>query len=178
MTNEDHDEQPPPCRAPASSAADEPAQRLAEIRAPCARPAATAAGRKMPPRSIAFPRPSAPPISCPDHRRSAGVRREPGAGDAGEMARPSGTARRLELHLIGPLQSNKVADAVERSTSSHTVDRPKIAYALAQEMARGWAAACRSSSRLTPGRAAKGRGAAAGYGRLSSPNAGRKPASM
>jgi pyridoxal phosphate enzyme (YggS family) len=42
----------------------------------------------------------------------------------------------LELHLIGPLQSNKAKEAVELFDVIHTVDRPKIATALAAEMAR------------------------------------------
>jgi len=42
----------------------------------------------------------------------------------------------VELHLIGPLQSNKAREAVELFDAIHTVDRPKIAAALAQEMAR------------------------------------------
>ena len=42
----------------------------------------------------------------------------------------------LELHLIGPLQSNKVCDAVELFDVIHSVDRPKIAAALAEEMKR------------------------------------------
>jgi len=42
----------------------------------------------------------------------------------------------IELHLIGPLQSNKARDAVELFDVIHTVDRPKIAHALAAEMAR------------------------------------------
>ena len=42
----------------------------------------------------------------------------------------------LELHLIGPLQSNKVRDAVELFDMIHSVDRPKIAAALAEEMSR------------------------------------------
>jgi len=42
----------------------------------------------------------------------------------------------LELHLIGPLQSNKVRDAVELFDVIHSVDRPKIARALADEFAR------------------------------------------
>ncbi len=42
----------------------------------------------------------------------------------------------LKLHLIGPLQSNKVRDAVELFDCIQTVDRPKLARALAQEMAR------------------------------------------
>lgn len=40
----------------------------------------------------------------------------------------------LELHLIGPLQSNKAADAVALFDVIHTLDRPKIATALADEM--------------------------------------------
>ena len=42
----------------------------------------------------------------------------------------------VELHLIGPLQSNKAREAVELFDCIHTVDRPKIAHALAAEMAR------------------------------------------
>ena len=42
----------------------------------------------------------------------------------------------LELHLIGPLQSNKTAEAVELFDAIHTVDRPKIAKAIADEMAK------------------------------------------
>ncbi len=38
------------------------------------------------------------------------------------------------LHLIGPLQSNKTADAVALFDVVHSVDRPKIARALAKEM--------------------------------------------
>lgn len=40
----------------------------------------------------------------------------------------------LELHLIGPLQSNKAAEAVALFDVIHTLDRPKIAKALAAEM--------------------------------------------
>lgn len=39
-----------------------------------------------------------------------------------------------ELHLIGPLQSNKTKEAVALFDVIHTVDRPKIAKALASEM--------------------------------------------
>jgi PLP dependent protein len=42
----------------------------------------------------------------------------------------------LELHLIGPLQSNKAADAVALFDVIETVDRPKIAEALAKELKR------------------------------------------
>lgn len=40
------------------------------------------------------------------------------------------------VHLIGPLQSNKAREAVAFFDAIHTVDRPKIAAALADEMGR------------------------------------------
>lgn len=42
----------------------------------------------------------------------------------------------IELHLIGPLQSNKAREAVALFDVIHTVDRPKIAEAIAKEMER------------------------------------------
>ncbi|MCR6629449.1 MAG: YggS family pyridoxal phosphate-dependent enzyme [Magnetospirillum sp.] len=42
----------------------------------------------------------------------------------------------VELHLIGPLQTNKVRDAVALFDVIETVDRPKLARALADEMER------------------------------------------
>ena len=39
----------------------------------------------------------------------------------------------IHLHLIGPLQSNKAADAVALFDTIHTVDRKKIARVLAEE---------------------------------------------
>jgi pyridoxal phosphate enzyme (YggS family) len=42
----------------------------------------------------------------------------------------------IELHLIGPLQSNKVREAVALFDVIETVDRPKLARSLAEEMAR------------------------------------------
>jgi hypothetical protein len=42
----------------------------------------------------------------------------------------------LKLHLIGPLQTNKVRDAVALFDAIHSVDRDKLAAALAKEMAR------------------------------------------
>ena len=42
----------------------------------------------------------------------------------------------VELHLIGPLQSNKARDAVQLFDVIHTLDRPSLAEALAKEMAR------------------------------------------
>ena len=40
----------------------------------------------------------------------------------------------LVLHLIGPLQTNKVKDAVAHGVVIETVDRPRLAEALAREM--------------------------------------------
>ncbi len=40
------------------------------------------------------------------------------------------------LHLIGPLQTNKVRDAVALFDAIETVDRPRLAEALAHEMER------------------------------------------
>ena len=46
----------------------------------------------------------------------------------------------LTLHLIGPLQSNKAADAIALFDWIHSLDREKLARALAQEIGR---ASCR-----------------------------------
>ncbi|MCK0197509.1 YggS family pyridoxal phosphate-dependent enzyme [Ancylobacter sp. 6x-1] len=42
----------------------------------------------------------------------------------------------VELHLIGPLQTNKVRDALGLFDVIHTLDRESLAVALAKEMAR------------------------------------------
>ena len=42
----------------------------------------------------------------------------------------------LTLHLIGPLQTNKAAEAVALFDVIHTLDRPKLATILAAEMAK------------------------------------------
>jgi pyridoxal phosphate enzyme (YggS family) len=42
----------------------------------------------------------------------------------------------LRLHLIGPLQTNKVRDAVKLFDVIHSLDRDKLAAELAEEMAR------------------------------------------
>lgn len=42
----------------------------------------------------------------------------------------------IELHLIGPLQSNKTKDAVALFDAIHTIDREKIARAIAEEISR------------------------------------------
>src|SRR4051794_30040155 len=42
----------------------------------------------------------------------------------------------VELHLIGPLQSNKARDAVAFFDAIHTLDRPSLAEALAKEIGK------------------------------------------
>jgi pyridoxal phosphate enzyme (YggS family) len=51
-------------------------------------------------------------------------------------ARAAAVGRNVELHLIGPLQSNKAREAVEFFDVIETVDREKIADALATAMAK------------------------------------------
>ena len=51
-------------------------------------------------------------------------------------ARAADLGKTLELHLIGPLQSNKAREAVEAFDVIETVDREKIAVALAEAMAK------------------------------------------
>jgi len=48
----------------------------------------------------------------------------------------------VELHLIGPLQSNKVREAVELFDAIHSLDRPKLAHALRAELDRSRRAPC------------------------------------
>ena len=50
--------------------------------------------------------------------------------------RAAGLGKAIELHLIGPLQSNKAREAVETFDVIQTIDREKIAATLAAEIAR------------------------------------------
>jgi pyridoxal phosphate enzyme (YggS family) len=53
---------------------------------------------------------------------------------------PAGTASRMEWHLIGPLQSNKVRAALDLFHTIHSIDRLRIAEAIDREAgARGLA---------------------------------------
>ena len=74
----------------------------------------------------------APVIAC----RPARVWRESRAGGQGKW--PALRARHpgLELHLVGPLQSNKAKEAVALFDAIHSVDRPSLAEALAKEFAK------------------------------------------
>ena len=60
-----------------------------------------------------------------------GCRRRSNAGPERRRDHPD-----LTLHLIGPLQTNKVAEAVALFDVIEVVDRPKLALALAREMAK------------------------------------------
>ena len=51
-------------------------------------------------------------------------------------ARAASLGKPIELHLIGPLQSNKAREAVETFDVIETVDRERIAAALAHEIQR------------------------------------------
>jgi pyridoxal phosphate enzyme (YggS family) len=51
-------------------------------------------------------------------------------------ARAAALGKSIELHCIGPLQSNKAREAVETFDVIQTVDREKIAAALAEAMAK------------------------------------------
>jgi PLP dependent protein len=53
----------------------------------------------------------------------------------------------VELHLIGPLQSNKARDALRLFDVIHTLDRASLAEALARETARGMAKAAGTAER-------------------------------
>jgi pyridoxal phosphate enzyme (YggS family) len=50
--------------------------------------------------------------------------------------RAAALGKRIELHLIGPLQSNKAREAVETFDAIETLDREKLAAALADAMAK------------------------------------------
>lgn len=127
----------PPAAPVASSAADAPAARLAEIRA-AIHQACRDGGRPEDAATLiavskTFGAADILPLIAAG-QRVFGENRVQETRDKWPTLRAQQDG--LELHLIGPLQSNKVADAVELFDVIHTVDRPKIAYALAQEMAR------------------------------------------
>jgi pyridoxal phosphate enzyme (YggS family) len=111
------------------------AQRLAEAQAKIAA-AAKAAGRDpadvhLIAVSKTFDAPEILPVLQAGHRQFGEnrVQEAKGKWPALKAQFPD-----LILHLIGPLQSNKVKEAVELFDAIHSVDRPKIARAIAVEM--------------------------------------------
>jgi PLP dependent protein len=114
-----------------------PAIRLAEVRARIAAAARDAGREPASVRLIAISKTFGPehitPVLDAGHRRFGENRVQEAKGKW-----PALKARfpDLELHLVGPLQSNKTREAVELFDAIHSIDRPKIAQAIAAEMAR------------------------------------------
>jgi pyridoxal phosphate enzyme (YggS family) len=118
-------------------AAESVAARLASVRAAIAC-AATAAGRD--PRSVAL-------VAVGKTHGAAAIEEALAAGQRifGENRVQEARLKfprlkehwpDLRLHLIGPLQTNKVSDAVALFDAIETVDRPKLALKLSEEMQR------------------------------------------
>jgi pyridoxal phosphate enzyme (YggS family) len=76
-----------------------------------------------------------PTIAEGDQRRFGENRVQEAQAKWGDLrARAAGLGKMIELHLIGPLQSNKAREAIETFDVIETVDREKIAAALADAM--------------------------------------------
>ena len=71
------------------------------------------------------------PVIAAGHRDFGENRVQEAAAKWPTLRRPD-----TRLHLIGPLQSNKAAEAVALFDVIHTLDRPKLARVLAEEMAK------------------------------------------
>lgn len=126
----------PDTSAPAGPAPDAPA-RLAAVRAEMARACADAgrdpAGVTLVAVSKTFPVEAIAPVVEAGQRVFGENRvQEARAKWPGLMERFSG----IELHLIGPLQSNKAREAVALFDAIHSVDRASLAEALAKEIER------------------------------------------
>ena len=116
---------------------DGPAARLAEIEAEIA--AATAEAGRNPADvhliavSKTFGAEEIEPVLAAGHRHFGEnrVQEAKGKWPALKERYPD-----VALHLIGPLQSNKTKEAVELFDAIHSIDRPKIARAIADEMSK------------------------------------------
>jgi len=64
------------------------------------------------------------------NRPPPGLLRKPTSPLQGEVK------KKIELHLIGPLQSNKAKEAVARFDAIHSLDRPNLCEALAKEIGK------------------------------------------
>ena len=112
------------------------ADRLAQVRAHIAA-AAREAGRdpadvELIAVSKTFDAPEIRPVLSAGHHRVFGENRVQEA--KGKWPALKGEFPDCTLHLIGPLQSNKAKEAVALFDAIHTVDREKIARAIAAEM--------------------------------------------
>jgi len=116
---------------------DGPAARLAEIEAEIA--AATAEAGRNPADvhliavSKTFGAEEIEPVLAAGHRHFGENRVQEAKGKWPELKE---RYPEIALHLIGPLQSNKTKEAVELFDAIHSIDRPKIARAIADEMAK------------------------------------------
>ena len=110
------------------------AANLASVRARLGA-AAKAAGRKVQPRLIAV---SKTHDEAAIRAAIAAGQREFGENRVQEAQKKFPALKKefpdLVLHLIGPLQSNKAADAVALFDVIHTLDRPKLVDVLVREM--------------------------------------------
>jgi hypothetical protein len=117
--------------------AETAAQRLEEVRARIAK-AAAAAGRDSSEVTLVAvsktfgPEAIAPVIAAGQRVFGENRVKEAGAKWPALKAATGG----IELHLIGPLQTNKAAEAVALFDVIETLDRPKLARVLAAEMRR------------------------------------------
>src|SRR5205814_6168168 len=105
------------------SRADALARVRAEIAAACGQARREAASVTLIAVSKAFPRDAIEPVVAAGQRvfGENRVQEAKAKWPALRAAHPD-----LELHLIGPLQSNKAKDAVALFDAIHTIDRPSI----------------------------------------------------
>ncbi len=156
--------------APEAETTGGSAQRLAEAQAKIAA-AAKAVGRdpaevRLIAVSKTFDAPEILPVLRAGHRQFGENRVQEAKGKWPEL---KAQFPDLRLHLIGPLQSNKAKEAVELFDVIHSIDRPKIARAIAEEMKKQGRAAGAArpgqyrrgaaEGRRHPGRAAGASGA-------------------
>ena len=120
---------------PEAETTGDSAQRLAETQAKIAA-AAKAVGRDpagvhLIAVSKTFEAPEMLPVLRAGHRQFGENRVQEAKGKWPEL---KAQFPDLRLHLVGPLQSNKAKEAVELFDVIHSIDRPKIARAIAAEM--------------------------------------------
>jgi pyridoxal phosphate enzyme (YggS family) len=122
---------------PEAETAGGSAQRLAEVQAKIA--AAARAAHRNPAQvkliavSKTFGAPEILPVLQAGHRLYGENRVQEAKGKWPQL---KAQFPDLKLHLIGPLQSNKAKEAVELFDAVHSIDRPKIARVVAEEMKR------------------------------------------
>ena len=121
---------------PMTTTRENPAQRLGDVRARIAA-AARAVGRNPAEVAlIAVSKTFGPDAIIPVIEAGQRIFGENRVQEAqGKWPALKGRWPDIELHLIGPLQSNKARDAVQLFDLIQTIDRPKIAKAVSREIA-------------------------------------------